>query len=183
MVILKTLTLAKAQNNRIYAVVKGASVNNDGKTSGITVPNPIAQQNLIMSAWKDAGIRPDDVSYIEAHGTGTPIGDPIEIQGIDGAFKQCAARNHRCAVGSVKTNIGHLDSASGIASFIKTALMLHNRFLPKSLHFHRFSPLVDTDALSLYIQTEGEPWRTQSGRLIAGVSAFGLSGTNCHVVL
>ena len=182
-VILKTLTLAKAQNNRIYAVVKGASVNNDGKTSGITVPNPIAQQNLIMSAWKDAGIRPDDVSYIEAHGTGTPIGDPIEIQGIDGAFKQCAARNHRCAVGSVKTNIGHLDSASGIASFIKTALMLHNRFLPKSLHFHRFSPLVDTDALSLYIQTEGEPWRTQSGRLIAGVSAFGLSGTNCHVVL
>jgi acyl transferase domain-containing protein/acyl carrier protein/ubiquinone/menaquinone biosynthesis C-methylase UbiE len=182
-VILKSMTSAKAQNDHIYAVVKGAAVNSDGKTSGITAPNPLAQQNLIMSAWKDAGIRPDDVTYIEAHGTGTPIGDPIEIQGIDGAFKQCASPNHRCAVGSVKTNIGHLDSAAGIASFIKTALMLHNGFLPKSLHFRRFSPLVDASTLSIRVQTKGEPWRTQSGRLIAGVSAFGLSGTNCHVVL
>ena len=183
-VILKTLEKAKKDNNHIYALIKGSSINSDGKTNGITAPSALAQTDLIKEAWQNAGIDPRTVTYIEVHGTGTKLGDPIEIEGISNAFRAYTDDKQFCAVSSLKTNIGHLDTAAGISGLIKVALSLKNKRLIPSLHFKEQNPHIDLIDSPLYVNTELKEWNAEEGvPRRAGVSAFGLAGTNCHIIL
>ncbi|WP_191559490.1 type I polyketide synthase [Metabacillus idriensis] len=183
-IVLKTLEKAKKDNDHIYAVIKGSSMNSDGKSNGITAPSALAQTELIKEAWRNAGISPKTVSYIEAHGTGTRLGDPIEIEGITNAFRSFTDEKQFCALGAVKTNLGHLDTAAGIAGLIKTVLLLKNKEIPATLHFNDPNPHINFMESPVYVNTELIPWETKEGTLRrAGVSAFGLAGTNCHVIL
>ncbi|WP_191559492.1 non-ribosomal peptide synthetase [Metabacillus idriensis] len=182
-VLLKSLEKAIADGDHIYAVIKGTAANSDGRTNGITAPSAISQTNVIEEAWRHAGIDPSTVSYIETHGTGTRLGDPIEFEGISNAFKRYTERKQFCAIGSVKTNIGHLDSAAGIAGFIKTVLSLSKKQIPASLHFDNPNPHIDFINSPIYLNGALREWQPESGIRRAGVSSFGLSGTNCHVVL
>ena len=133
--ILKLLKNAISDNDNIYAIIKGSSINQDGSTLGITAPNHIAQEEVIINAWKKANIDPETISYIEAHGTGTKLGDPIEIQGIKNAFEKSTDKKQFCAIGSVKSNIGHLDCAAGIAGLIKAVLSIKNKKILPTIHF------------------------------------------------
>ncbi|MCC2442994.1 amino acid adenylation domain-containing protein [Bacillus cereus] len=182
-VLLKSLKKAVADGDHIYAVIKGSAANSDGRSNGITAPNAASQSNVIREAWKRAGINPETVTYIEAHGTGTKLGDPIEIEGITNAFRSYTNRKQFCAVGSVKTNIGHLDSAAGIAGFIKTVLAISNKKIPASLHFQQPNAHIDFVNSPIYVNGTLDDWQPECGIRRAGVSSFGLSGTNCHVVL
>lgn len=182
-VILKSFDKAVADGDFIYAVIKGSSVNSDGKSNGITAPNAAAQAEAIKSAWINGNVNPETVTYIEAHGTGTKIGDPIEIEGITNAFRSFTDKKQFCAVGSVKTNIGHLDSASGIAGFIKTVLALGNKQIPESLHFKNPNSHIDFINSPVFVNKKLSKWERGQDLRRAGVSSFGLSGTNCHVVL
>ncbi|MCD8121442.1 MAG: condensation domain-containing protein [Clostridiales bacterium] len=182
-VVVKSLARAERDGDYIYAVIKGGYVNQDGASSGITAPNPAAQRDLYWGAWKDAGIDPETISYIEAHGTGTTLGDPIEIEGLTGAFKKYTDKTQFCAIGSVKTNIGHLYEAAGIASVIKTVLALNFGKIPKSLHFEMPNPQIDFIHSPFYVSGETSDWQKNGDTCVAGVSAFGFSGTNCHLIL
>lgn len=182
-VLLKPLKQAIKDGDNIYAVIKGSAVNSDGRSNGITAPNLTAQARAIEEAWERAGIDPETISYIEAHGTGTKLGDPIEIEGITNAFRRFTKRNQFCAIGSVKTNIGHLDTAAGIAGFIKTVLSIYNGQIPASLHFTEPNNHIDFMKSPVYVNTFLFPWQPECGIRRAGVSSFGLSGTNCHLVL
>lgn len=183
-IILKTLEKAKKDNNHIYALIKGSAINSDGKTNGITAPSALAQTDLIKEAWQNAGIDPRTVTYIEVHGTGTKLGDPIEIEGISNAFRAYTDDKQFCAVSSLKTNIGHLDTAAGIAGLIKATLSLKNKKLIPSLHFKEQNPHIELIDSPLYVNTELKEWNTEEGvPRRAGVSAFGLAGTNCHIIL
>lgn len=183
-IVLKTLEKAKKDRNYIYAVIKGSSMNSDGKSNGITAPSALAQTELIKAAWRNAGIDPRTVTYIEAHGTGTKLGDPIEIEGISNAFRSFTDEKQFCALGALKTNIGHLDTAAGIAGLIKTVLALKNKKIPATLNFREQNPHINFIESPVYVNTELRPWETEEGSpRRAGVSAFGLAGTNCHVVL
>jgi len=182
-VALKPLSEAVADNDPIYAVIRATAVNQDGRTSGISQPNGVAQENLLRQVYSRAGILPRDVQYVEAHGTGTPIGDPIEC-GALGSVLGADQRAGDCVrIGSVKSNIGHLEAASGIAGFIKTALALKHRHIPRNIHFKTPNPRIPFDALRLRVQETDEPWPETSGPAIAGVNAFGFGGTNAHAVL
>lgn len=181
-VVLKPLAQAQKDGDNIYAVIKGSAVNQDGASIGITAPNMSAQERVIQSAWKNAGINPETVTYIEAHGTGTKLGDPIEIAGITKAFRHYTDKKQFCAVASVKTNIGHTDNASGIASLIKAVLCLKNRTLPASIHFKKPNRQIDFINSPVYVADKTEKWESTFPRR-CGVSSFGLSGTNCHMVL
>lgn len=182
-VVLKLLRRALADGDHVHAVIKGSAVNQDGgRSNGLTAPSPSAQTEVITDAWARAGVEPRTVSYIEAHGTGTKLGDPIEIQGITDAFRSFTADKKFCAVGSVKTNIGHLDSAAGIAGLIKVIFSLKHRELFPSLHFVTPNPFIDFENTAVYVNTKLRRWETDGARR-AGVSSFGLSGTNAHVVL
>ncbi|MEO1399841.1 MAG: type I polyketide synthase [Cyanobacteria bacterium J06635_1] len=177
-VVLKRLSDAIANQDPIQAVIRGSAINQDGRSSGLTVPNGPAQQTVIRQALASGNVDPAQVSYLEAHGTGTALGDPIEIGALGAVFGQ-----HRDAplwVGSVKTNIGHLEGAAGIAGFIKTVLALQKREIPPSLHCQQPSPHIDWQRHPIKVATESMPW---SGQQLAGVSSFGFSGTNAHVVL
>jgi 3-oxoacyl-(acyl-carrier-protein) synthase len=182
-VILKSLDAAIADQDHIYAVIKGSAVNQDGKSIGITAPNAAAQEDVIVNAWKDAAIEPETIGYIEAHGTGTKLGDPIEIEGITRAFGNFTAKKQFCALGAVKTNIGHLDNASGMAGLIKAALVLRNKQIPPLLHFRRPNSRIDFIHSPVYVNDRLEAWESDRHPRRCGVSAFGLSGTNCHIVL
>ncbi|UQQ36464.1 type I polyketide synthase [Paenibacillus polymyxa] len=183
-IVLKTLEKAKKDRDHIYAVIKGSSMNSDGKSNGITAPSALAQTELMKEAWRNAGIPPETVTYIEAHGTGTRLGDPIEIEGITNAFRSYTDKRHFCALGAVKTNIGHLDTAAGIAGLIKTVLLLQQKEIPATLHFNEPNPHINFIESPVYVNTELVPWETEAGvPRRAGVSAFGLAGTNCHVIL
>ncbi|APQ58348.1 Polyketide synthase PksL [Paenibacillus polymyxa] len=183
-IVLKTLEKAKKDRDHIYAVIKGSSMNSDGKSNGITAPSALAQTELMKEAWRNAGISPETVTYIEAHGTGTRLGDPIEIEGITNAFRSYTDKRHFCALGAVKTNIGHLDTAAGIAGLIKTVLLLQKKEIPATLHFNEPNPHINFIESPVYVNTELVPWETEAGvPRRAGVSAFGLAGTNCHVIL
>ncbi|MVO98615.1 SDR family NAD(P)-dependent oxidoreductase [Paenibacillus lutrae] len=182
-VLLKPLHKAVEDNDHIYAVIKGSMINNDGSSIGITAPNVLAQEDVLLRAWEDAGIHPETISYIEAHGTGTKLGDPIEIDGIRRAFKKYTDKKQFCAIGSVKTNVGHLDSAAGIISFIKAVLALHHKQIPPSIHFQRPNPKINLEDSPVYVQDKMTSWEPQSTPRRCGVSSFGLSGTNCHIVL
>ncbi len=182
-VILKPLNDAIRDNDNIYAVIKGSYSNQDGCSVGITAPNSAAQEDMILNAWKDAGIDPETISYIEAHGTGTKLGDPIEISGIERAFKKYTDKKQFCAVGSVKTNIGHLDNAAGISGFMKMVLSLKNKQLPPSLHFSKPNKNINFVSTPIYVNDMLKKWEVHGSPRRCGVSSFGLSGTNCHVIL
>ncbi len=182
-VILKPLSTALADGDPVYAVIRGTAINQDGHTNGITVPSAAAQQAMIEEALDKAGILPGDVQYLEAHGTGTPVGDPIEAAAIGAALSRGRRENDLCAIGSVKTNIGHLEAASGMPGLIKVALALHHRRIPASLHFHTANTSIDLQAHRLRVVTKSEPWPDSDRLPIAGVNSFGFGGANAHVVL
>ena len=182
-IMLKPLEQALADGDHIYSVIKGSAINQDGTSASITAPNAAAQENVLVSAWEDAQIDPSTISYIETHGTGTPLGDPIEIEGISEAFKRYTDRKQFCAIGAVKTNIGHLYEASGIISFIKATLCLYYKKLIPVLHFNKPNHLINFEDSPAYINTQLKVWEQSNEARRCGVSAFGFSGTNCHVVL
>lgn len=182
-VLLKPLDKALADKDIIYAVIKGSAANQDAQLSGsLTAPSSQAQSEVIRKAWAQGQIDPATVSYIEAHGSGTKLGDPIEIVGIDLAFKDFTSNKHCCAVSSIKSNIGHTGSAAGISGLIKAVLSLHHKELYPSIHFDEPNPFIDFNNSVVYINTAYTPWNAPFPRR-AGVSSFGLSGTNCHVLL
>jgi acyl transferase domain-containing protein/SAM-dependent methyltransferase len=183
-VILKRLSDAIQDEDRILAVIRGSAVNHDGLSNGITAPNGLAQQALIRQALKNALVSPAEISYVEAHGTGTPLGDPIEIRAIKAVLMQGRSSEQRCGIGSVKTNIGHLENAAGIAGLIKVVLSLQHGEIPPHLHLQNLNPHLGLDGTPFFIPRECQPWPvTTSDRHLAGVSGFSFGGTNCHVIL
>ncbi|MGV0643805.1 SDR family NAD(P)-dependent oxidoreductase [Mycolicibacterium sp. XJ2546] len=181
--VLKRLSDAVRDGDRISAVIVGSSVNQDGASSGLTVPNGGAQQRLIESTLNRAGLSGGDIDYLEAHGTGTPLGDPIEVQAAAAAYGASRDADRPLLMGSVKTNIGHLESASGAAGLIKVVLSLQHGLLPQSLHFDEPSPHIPWDALPVRVVDEALPWQTNGRIRRAGVSSFGFTGTNAHVLI
>ncbi|NJK56232.1 MAG: alpha/beta fold hydrolase [Pleurocapsa sp. SU_5_0] len=177
-VILKRLADAQRDGDRILAVVKGSAINQDGRSNGLTAPNGLSQQAVIRQALANANISPGEVSYIEAHGTGTSLGDPIEVNSLKAVL---GARSESCYLGSLKTNIGHLEAAAGIAGLIKAVLCLQHQAIPPNLHFHKLNPLIDLADSKITIPQQLQPWN--GGARYAGVSSFGFGGTNAHVVL
>jgi acyl transferase domain-containing protein len=180
---LKRLAAARADGDPVLAVIRGSAVNSDGRSSGLTVPNGPAQEAVLRSALASARLAATDIDYVEAHGTGTSLGDPIEVEALGAVM--CAERpsERPLLVGSVKTNIGHTEAASGLAGLLKVVLSLTHEAIPPHLHFSRPSPAIAWDALSLKVPTELTPWRRGDRPRRAGVSSFGFSGTNAHVVL
>lgn len=178
--ILKPLSSAERDNDRIYAVIRGTAVNQDGKTPGITVPSEAAQRAVILAACRQAGIKPDSIDYFEAHGTGTPVGDPIEAAAVGSVLKD-SSRQHW--IGSVKTNIGHLEAAAGVAGVIKAALCLDRGLIPPHLHFEQPNPSIPLESYSLRIPLELVPFETGEDPRRASVNSFGYGGTNAHAVL
>ena len=181
-VLLKRLSQAQADGDRIYCLVRGSAVNQDGRSIGLTAPNGVSQQAVIRRALADARVEADEVDYVEAHGTGTPLGDPIEMGALAAVFASDRQRPCPLQVGSVKTNIGHLEAAAGIAGLIKVCLSLDRQAIPAHLHFHEPSPHIDW-TLPLEVPTTLTPWQRGERPRIAGVSSFGFGGTNAHVVL
>ncbi len=182
--VLKPLESALRDGDTIHAVIRGSAVNQDGQSVGITAPNSAAQESLIVRAWRDAQTPAESVSYIEAHGTATRLGDPVEVSGIQRAFRHHTKRRQFCAVGSVKSNIGHMDNAAGLAGLVKVILSMQHRQLPPTLNFARPNRSIAFEHSPLYVNDTLRPWHSEAGQpLRAGINAFGLSGTNCHVVL
>ncbi len=182
-VFLKPLSRATADNDAIYAVIRGSAVNNDGRSSGSLIsPSREGQADMLRTAMRDAGVAPKDMDYIEAHGTGTMAGDPVEIGAI-GAVMAEGSRKLPCMVGSVKTNLGHTESAAGVAGLIKVALSLDRRTIPASLHFREPNQLINWNEQAVAVQTKTAPWPDGEALPIAGVSGFGITGTNAHIVL
>jgi len=184
MLLLKPLRAAIAEGDQIHAVIRGSAVNHGGLAGGLTVPNPQKQSELLVAAWQDAGIAAQDLTYIEAHGTGTSLGDPIEIQGIQTAYTQLASREPAkpCAIGSVKSNLGHLESAAGITGLLKVILSIQHRQLPASINFAQLNPKIRLKDTPFYIQEQLHEWDAEGPR-VAAVSSFGSGGTNAHVVV
>jgi phthiocerol/phenolphthiocerol synthesis type-I polyketide synthase B len=183
-VVLKPLTRARADADEIYAVVRGSAVNNDGRSSGsLGTPSQAGQEELLRTAYRDAGVSPGTVGYIEAHGTGTRVGDPVELGALGAVLGEDRAAGARCAVGSVKSNIGHTEGAAGIAGLIKAALALKHGAIPPSLHLKERNPAVPWATLPLEIPTALRDWPDAATARRAGVSAFGIAGTNAHIVL
>jgi len=186
-IVLKRLEDALRDGDCIQAIIKGSAINNDGSIKvGYTAPSVEGQAKVISEAMAISGIEPESISYVEAHGTGTIMGDPIEIAALTRAFNGKGISNgkkHFCGVGSVKTNIGHLDGAAGVASLIKTVLALKHRQIPPSLHFEKPNPNIDFENSPFYVNHQLTEWSQEKGPLRAGVSAFGFGGTNAHVVL
>ena len=172
---------ALRDHDRIWALVRGSAVNHDGRSPSLTAPNGLSQRDVIRRALADAGLGPDAVDYIEAHGTGTPLGDPIEAETLRELFDR-PGRPTACTLGSVKTNIGHLEAAAGLAGVIKTTLALAHESIPAHLHFTQPNPRIDLGD-NLHIPTAAHPWPRGPRERIAGVSSFGISGTNAHVLL
>jgi len=182
-VVLKSLRAARRDGDRVYALLSGSAVNQDGRTNGLMAPNPAAQVDVVRAAQASGGIRPEEVGYVELHGTGTLVGDAIEAGALGEIFAPARSAHDPCAVGSVKTNIGHLESAAGIAGLVKTALMIYHGMMPASLHHHETSPRIDLVAQRLSVVDELTSWPGRECGRIAGISSFGFGGTNAHVVL
>ncbi|MGH7993940.1 MAG: type I polyketide synthase, partial [Limisphaerales bacterium] len=180
-IILKSLSRALADGDKIHAVIRSTAANQDGRTNGITVPSLQAQAALVREACQAADILPGEINYIEAHGTGTPVGDPIEANALGMALGE--DRRQPCPIGSVKTNIGHLEAAAGMASLIKVALILKHREIPPSLHFKKPNPNIDFEKLGLRVVRRREKFPAHAGRLLAGINSFGFGGANAHVIL
>jgi acyl transferase domain-containing protein len=177
-VVLKRLSDALADGDHIHALLRGSAVNHNGRSSGLTVPSGPAQQEVIRTALKNAGIQPSEVSYLEAHGTGTALGDPIEAGAISAVF---AKQSAPLLIGSVKTNCGHLEWAAGVCGLVKVILSMQHDRIPASLHFKEPNPLIKWDRVPFRVLTEPSAWPL--ARKIAGVSSFGFGGTNAHVIV
>lgn len=183
-VVLKRIQDARADGDRIIALIKGSAVNNDGANKvGYTAPRIEGQAKVIVAAQAAGDVDPRSIAYVEAHGTATPMGDPIELAALTRAFRRQTGDRQFCAIGSVKTNIGHLDAAAGIAGLIKTALALDRRLIPPSLHFTEPNPQIPLDSSPFYVNTAGVDWKSGETPRRAAVSSFGIGGTNAHVVL
>ena len=183
-VALKPLSRALADRDRIYAVIRGSALNNDGRGSGsMGTPSREGQAELLQLAYRDAGVPPQRLGYVEAHGTGTRVGDPTELGALTDLLSSGAGPGGRCWVGSVKTNFGHTEGAAGIAGLIKTALALYHRMIPASLHCEVPNPAVPWANIPLAIPRTATPWEAGAEARVGGVSAFGIAGTNAHVVL
>ena len=183
-VLLKRLADAIADGDQIYAVIKGFGINNDGAAKvGFTAPGVDGQARAIAMAHAAAGVDAESISYIEAHGTGTPLGDPIEIAALTQTFRRSTAQRQFCAIGTAKTNVGHLDVAAGVTGLIKTAMSLRHRMLPATLHFQRPNPRLNLEQSPFYVNAKLTEWQRGTTPLRAGVSAFGVGGTNAHLVL
>nr|WP_278287493.1 polyketide synthase [Ruminiclostridium josui] len=169
--------------DNIRAVILGSAVNNDGHTMGLTVPSQEGQKEVISQALKKSGVTPESISYLEAHGTGTLLGDPIEIRAASQVYQDTAGKTQYCAVGSVKSNIGHLIRAAGVASFIKVALALENKIIPPTLNCLEPHPRFKFESSPFYPVREVRQWRTQGNMRRAAISSFGFGGTNCHMIL
>ncbi|WP_414620771.1 SDR family NAD(P)-dependent oxidoreductase [Calothrix sp. CCY 0018] len=183
-VLLKRLEDAIADGDHIYAVIKGWAVNNDGSLKvGYTAPSVDGQAEAIAEAIMLSGVKPESISYIEAHGTGTSLGDPIEIAALTKVFRASTQKKEFCAIGSVKTNIGHLDAAAGVTGVIKTALALKHQKIPPSLNFEQPNPEIDFANSPFYVNTELTEWKTESFPRRAGISSLGMGGTNAHLIL
>ncbi len=184
MIVLKRLSDAKADNDHIYAIIRGSAVNNDGRSSELLVaPGVGSQVKMLREAYGNAGIDPAQVGYVEAHGTGTPVGDPVELEALGTVLSENRDASRACRIGSIKTNIGHTESASGVAGLIKVALSLEHKSIPPSLHFKNPNPKIPWKDLKLEMQTELTGWPDSSSPRIASVNSFGVTGTNAHVVL
>lgn len=181
MIMLKPLSAAIRDRDAIYSVIRATALNQDGRTPGMTVPSQDAQEQLLRSACAKASINPASIQYVEAHGTGTPVGDPIETRALGAVLGQGRDQG-RCRIGSVKTNIGHLEAGAGIASVIKVALALHHKRIPAHLNFNSVNPEIDLDALKLEIPLQSQDWDSETPRL-AGVNGFGYGGANAHIIL
>ncbi len=183
-VVLKRLAEAVADGDYIHAIIRGSAVNNDGgEKVGYTAPGIEGQAAVIVAALAAAEVEAGSISYVETHGTGTKLGDPIEVSALTRAFRATTDRKQFCAIGSVKTNIGHLDAAAGVAGLIKTILALKNRMLIPSLNFNQPNPQIDFAASPFYVNTQSTPWPANGSPRRAGVSSFGMGGTNAHVIL
>ena len=184
MVVLKRLADAEADGDRIWGVIRGTAVNQDGASAGLTVPNGPAQEQVIAEALARAGVEPAEVDYLEAHGTGTSLGDPIEVGAAAAVYGRGRESKSPLLIGSVKTNVGHLEAAAGVAGLVKVLLAMNRGVIPKHLHFTRPSPRMDWERLPLQVTAEATQWPETEGRPVrAGVSSFGYSGTNAHVVV
>ena len=181
--VLKRLSDAERDGDPICAIITGSAVNQDGASSGLTVPNGGAQQRLIAATLARAGVEGGDVDYLEAHGTGTSLGDPIEVQAAAAAYGVGRDPNRPLLIGSAKTNIGHLESAAGIAGLIKVVLSLQHEVLPQNLHFENPSPHIPWDSLPVRVVDKAIPWHANGKPRRAGTSSFGFSGTNAHVLI
>ncbi|MBL8975881.1 MAG: type I polyketide synthase, partial [Myxococcales bacterium] len=182
MVVLKRLADARRDGDLVRAVIRGWAVNQDGRSTGLTAPNVRSQAALLRTALTRAEVAADEVGYVEMHGTGTPLGDPIETEALRAVFP-ARADGSRCVLGAVKSNVGHLEAAAGVAGLIKTVLALERGEIPRNLHFRRINPRVTLAGSALAIASEAVAWRRGGRRRIAGVSSFGISGTNAHVVV
>jgi acyl transferase domain-containing protein/acyl carrier protein len=182
-IVLKRLAEAIRDEDNILAVIKGSAVNQDGLSNGLTAPNGLAQQAVIRKALDNAGVAPARISYVEAHGTGTSLGDPIEIKSLQAVLIEGRQPTQTCHIGSVKTNIGHLEPASGMAGLIKTILSLQHRQIPPHLHLDRLNPYIKIENTPFAIPTTLQKWEVDDETRLAGVSAFGFGGTNAHVIL
>jgi phthiocerol/phenolphthiocerol synthesis type-I polyketide synthase B len=179
-VVLKRLVDAIRDGDRVLAVVRGTAINQDGRSNGVTAPNAIAQRDVITAALRAGDVTADSVDYIETHGTGTVLGDPIEFEALAETYGRGA---QPCALGSAKTNLGHLEAAAGIAGFIKAALAVQHGHIPPNLHFSQWNPGIDPSPTRFFVPTENTPWPRDNGPRRAAVSSFGFGGTNAHVVL
>ncbi|MES1245845.1 MAG: amino acid adenylation domain-containing protein [Acidobacteriota bacterium] len=183
LVVLKRLADAQADGDHIHAVIRGSAINNDGSLkAGYTAPSIQGQAEVIARAFEAAGVGPESVSYVEAHGTGTELGDPVEIEALAEVFRSAGTAGS-CGLGSIKTNLGHLDTAAGVAGLIKTVLALENEAIPPSLHFDRPNPRIDLSGSPLFVCDRPRDWKRTGEPRRAGVSSFGIGGTNAHVVL
>jgi acyl transferase domain-containing protein len=182
-VALKRLADAQADGDNILAVIRGSAINQDGRSNGLTAPHGPSQVAVIRAALSDAGLASADVSYVECHGTGTSLGDPIEVQALGAALGEGHSKDSPLMIGSVKTNLGHLESAAGVAGLIKLVLSLQNAYIPPHLHLKQLSPHIPWDDLPIAVPTGGLPWQTTGGRRIGGLSSFGFSGTNVHLIV
>ncbi len=183
MVALKRLSDALEDGDRILAIIRGSAINQDGRSSGLTVPSLGAQQAVLRQALAHGGVKPEEIGYVEAHGTGTALGDPIEARALASVLGVGRTKDNPLVVGSVKANLGHLESAAGIAGLIKTVLALENEEIPPQLHFREMNPHIDWGGMPVEIPLKARPWPAGARKRLAGVSAFGFSGTNAHVVV
>ncbi|MCX7922793.1 MAG: SDR family NAD(P)-dependent oxidoreductase [Clostridia bacterium] len=182
-VVLKPLSKAIADRDNIHAVIKACALNNDGASNGILAPNAEAQEELLVSAWKEAGINPETITYIEAHGTGTNLGDPIEVKGMTNAFMRFTDKKQFCGIGSLKTNVGHLQPLSGLASLFKVILSMKHGQIPATINFEQPNPYIRFTESPVYVNDRLSKWERGDTPRRGGISAYGFSGTNAHVVV
>src|SRR5262249_51325968 len=182
-IVLKRLSDAQADGDHILALIKGTAVNQDGRSNGLTAPNGTAQQSIIIKALADAQVAPEAIGYIEAHGTGTALGDPIEMTALQSVLTPARTSSQICRIGPVKTNIGHLEAAAGIAGLIKVALALQHGEIPPHLHLQELNPHIQLNGTLFSIPTVRETWPAGATPRVAGVSSFGFGGTNAHAIL